>query len=141
MRSYVSATLVKTSATRSVFSDSVTVWNPKCVSRSEGRAVVEEDGEAALCWACGCGDNGELVVEKARDDGEAANDEDAVDEDDSIALLQKNCLFVGFEARRHRTACRGAAILSPCPLLSCACRERPGVRYTAKCYDSACRKG
>lgn len=34
MRSYVSATLLKTPATRCVFSDSVTVWNPKCVSRS-----------------------------------------------------------------------------------------------------------
>lgn len=34
MRSYVSATLVKTPATRSVFSDSVTVSKPKCVSRS-----------------------------------------------------------------------------------------------------------
>lgn len=34
MRSYVSATLVNTPATRCVFSASVTVSKPKCVSRS-----------------------------------------------------------------------------------------------------------
>lgn len=34
IRSYVSATLLNTPATRCVFSASVTVWKPKCVSRS-----------------------------------------------------------------------------------------------------------
>lgn len=48
MRSYVSATLVKTPATRWVFSDSETVSKPKCVSRSDEEWVDVEEEEAAL---------------------------------------------------------------------------------------------
>lgn len=83
MRSYVSATLVKTPATRWVFSASVTVWKPKCVSRS---AVLEiGEVEAALLGGCCCdddgggggggGDNEELVVEKDRGDDDGDDDE------------------------------------------------------------------
>lgn len=135
MRSYVSATLVKTPATRWVFSDSVTVSKPKWVSRS----VEEEKAEALLifwfCWfSCGvgAGDDVELVVEKDDRGEEWEGDEEEEDRDGIVVVLpHKRCLvvvvFVGREARRHRTACRGAAIFSflfSLALLSENCRRK-----------------
>lgn len=54
MRSYVSATLLNTSATRFLFSDSVTVSNPKWVGR--------------LDVSLGAASRAEGVVKKGRDD-------------------------------------------------------------------------
>lgn len=58
MRSYVSATLLKTPATRCVFSASVTVSKPKCVSRSAVLLVLAPVPVVVLLA---------LVAEKRRD--------------------------------------------------------------------------
>lgn len=98
MRSYVSATLLNTSATRCVFSASVTVWKPKCVSWS-GRlgcgctcepllVVVDDVLVCGVMPAVGMF-RAALVVEKSA----AAGDADA----DGVIILSE---------RRHRAPAR-----------------------------------
>lgn len=56
----------------------------------------------------------ELVAEKDREGGGGYDDGNIAADDggdgDRIVLLRRNCLVAGFEARRHRVACRGAAM-------------------------------
>lgn len=109
MRSYVSATLLNTPATRCLFSASVTVWKPKCVSRSallltpeaapsSRRAVEEEEEEDVVVVVVVVPARAAHVVEKLR------------------ASCREGDATMPVGARRRpraeaRRMCRGAAIV------------------------------